>query len=89
MNSLAERLTQHERRKDVPEAVRDEVRIVAAAFPAHDRHGEEDKGRGRRRERCGPRRGGADGGREGDVASTEAVRPHPVSYTHLTLPTKA
>ena len=60
----------------MPQAVRDEVGIVVAAFPARDRHGEENKGGGRRPERCGPRRGGADGGREGDVASTEAVRPH-------------
>ena len=43
MNS--ERLTQHERRKDVPEAVRDEVGIVVAAFPARDRHGEEEEWR--------------------------------------------
>ena len=49
MNS--ERLTEHERRKDVPEAVRDEVVIVVATFPARDRHGEEDKGGERRPER--------------------------------------
>ena len=83
MNS--ERLTQHERRKDVPEAVRDEVGIVVAAFPARDRHGEEDRRRGRRpkrRRRCLHAtvelivaRGGAHGGREGNIAPAEAVRP--------------
>ena len=73
MNS--ERLAQHPGTEEMPEAVRDEVGIVAAAFPAHDRHGEEDRRRSRRPERCGPRRSGADGGREGDVAPTEAVRP--------------
>ena len=73
MNS--ERLTQHERRKDVPEAVRDEVGIVVAAFPARDRHGEEDEGDRRRLDWRRTRRGGAHGAREGDVAPAEAVRP--------------
>ena len=49
MNS--ERLTEHERRKDVPEAVRDEGGIVAATSPARARPGEEDKGGERRPER--------------------------------------
>ena len=73
MNS--ERLAQHPGSENMPEAVRDEVGIVAAAFPARDRHGEEGKGGGRRPERRGPRRGGAHAAREGDVAPTEAVRP--------------
>ena len=49
MNS--ERLAQHPGTEKVPEAVRDEVEIVAAAFPARDCHGEEGKGGGRRPER--------------------------------------
>ena len=83
MNS--ERLAQHPGTEKVPEAVRDEVGIVAAAFPARDRHGEEDKGGGRRperRRRCLHAtvelivaRGGAHGGREGNIAPAEAVRP--------------
>ena len=62
----------------MPEAVRDEVRIVVATFSARDRHGEENKGGGRWPERRGPgpRRGGANGGREGNIAPAEAVRPH-------------
>jgi hypothetical protein len=71
----SERLAQHPGTEEMPEAVRDEVGIVAAAFPARDRHGEEDKGGGRRPERCGARRGGAHGAREGDVAPAETVRP--------------
>ena len=54
MNS--ERLAQDPGAEKVPEAVCDEVGIVVAAFPARDRHGEEDKGGGRRPKRCGPRR---------------------------------
>ena len=79
MNS--ERLAQHPGTENMPEAVRDEVGIVAAAFPARDRHGEEDKGGGRWQKRGGPRRGGAHGGREGDVAPTEAVRPQRTTQT--------
>ena len=76
MNS--ERLAQHPGTEKVPEAVRDEVGIVAAAFPARDRHGEEAKGggRGTERQRRGPRRGGADGTRHRNIAPAEAVRPH-------------
>ena len=84
MNS--ERLAQHPGTEKMPEAVRDEVGIVAAAFSARDRHRKEDRRRGRRperRRRCLHRapvelivaRGGAHGAREGDVAPTEAVRP--------------
>ena len=90
MNS--ERLAQDPGTEEMPEAVRDEVGIVAAAFPARDRHGEENKGgrrRPERRRRClhatvelerAPvelivARCGADGGREGNVAPAEAVRP--------------
>ena len=86
MNS--ERLAQDPGTEKMPEAVRGEVGIVAAAFPARDRHGEAYRRRGRRperRRRClhlerAPvelivARGGADGAREGDVAPTEAVRP--------------
>ena len=79
MNS--ERLAQDPGTEEMPEAVRDEVGIVVATFPARDRHGEEDKGGGRRPKRCGPRRGGADGAREGDVAPAEAVRPHRTTQT--------
>ena len=71
MNS--ERAAQHPGTEEMPEAVRDEVGIVAAAFPARDRHGEEDKGGGRRPSVYGSRRAGAHGAREGDVAPAEAV----------------
>ena len=77
----SERLAQHPSTEKVPEAVRDEVGIVVAAFPARDRHGEEDESGDRRPKRRGPCRGGADGGREGDVAPTEAVRPHRAAQT--------
>ena len=73
MNS--ERLAQDPGTEKMPEAVRDEVRIVVATFSARDRHGEEDRRRGRRPEWCGSRRGGAHGACEGDVAPAEAVRP--------------
>ena len=92
MNS--ERLAQDPGTEKMPEAVRDEVGIVAAAFPARDRHGEDGKGGGRRperRRRCLHRervpvelivaRGGAHGGREGDVTPTEAVRPDRTTQT--------
>ena len=65
----------------MPEAVRDEVGIVVATFPARDRHGEEDKGGGRRFNWRGPRRRGAYDAREGDVAPTEAVGPHRTTQT--------
>ena len=74
MNS--ERLAQDPGTEEMPEAVRDEVGIVAAAFPARDRHGEEAKGGGRRYDWCGPRRGGADGTRHRNIAPAEAVSPH-------------
>ena len=74
MNS--ERLAQHPGTENMPEAVRDEVGIVAAAFPARDRHGEEGKGGGRRPGWRGPRRGGADGTRHRNIAPAETVRPH-------------
>ena len=73
MNS--ERLAQDPGTEEMPEAVRDEVGIVAAMFPARDRHGEEDRCRGRRPDRCGPRRGGADGTRHRNIAPAEAMRP--------------
>ena len=73
MNS--ERLAQDPGTEKMPEAVRDEVGIVVATFSARDRHREEDRRRSRRPGRCRPRRGGAHGAREGDVAPTEAVRP--------------
>ena len=74
MNS--ERLAQDPGTEKMPEAVRDEVGIVVATFPARDRHGKENKGGRRRPQRCGPRRGGADGARHRNIASAEAVRPH-------------
>ena len=55
--NFSERFAQHPGTEKVPEAVRDEVGIVVAAFPARDRHGEEAKGRGRRPGAAKRRRG--------------------------------
>ena len=79
MNS--ERLAQDPGTEKMPEAVRDEVGIVVATFSARDRHRECDKGGGRRPDWRGPRRGGADAAREGDVAPAEAVGPHRTTQT--------